>query len=159
TLYSSSYNLERVLREADVVISTVLIPGASAPKIITEKMVQGMPKGSIIIDIAIDQGGSVETITKPTTNEEPIMIKHGVLHYALTNMPGALPQTSTFALTNATINYILFLANNGLKACIDNKALYAGLNIVNGHIVHRALTKIYQQPSLEFEEVISLFDK
>jgi alanine dehydrogenase len=126
TLYSNHQNIFRSVTQADVVVSTVLIPGARAPHLVTEEMVKSMAPGSVIIDIAIDQGGSVETVDHATTHDEPTFIRHGVIHYAVANMPGAAPRTATFALANATLPYIKLLADHGLEACQMNQALGRG---------------------------------
>lgn len=127
TLYSNRQNIARVVSQADAVISTVLIPGARAPHLVTEDMVRSMEPGSVIIDIAIDQGGSVETVDHATTHDDPTYIKHGVIHYAVANMPGAAPRTSTLALSHATLPYVKLLAEQGLQACDKNAALGRGL--------------------------------
>jgi alanine dehydrogenase len=127
TLYSNHQNITRAVVSADVVVSTVLIPGARAPHLVTRDMVQAMRPGSVIIDIAIDQGGSVETIDHATTHDEPTYIRYGVIHYAVANMPGAAPRTSTFALANATMPYVKLLAEHGIAACESCKALSRGL--------------------------------
>ncbi len=117
TLFSNRQNLEECVVQSDAVISTVLIPGARAPHLITEAMVKKMAPGSVIVDIAIDQGGSVETIPHSTTHDDPVLRIHDVIHYAVANMPGAVPRTATTALSNATLPYVLLLAKEGLKAC------------------------------------------
>jgi alanine dehydrogenase len=127
TLYSTHQNITRAVTCEDAVISTVLIPGAKAPKLVTEEMVKAMKTGSVIIDIAIDQGGSVETVDHATTHDQPTYIRHGVIHYAVANMPGAAPRTSTFALANATMPYVKLLAEHGIGACEINKPLDHGL--------------------------------
>lgn len=127
TLYSNQQNIRRSVTQSDVVISTVLIPGARAPRLVTEDMVRAMSPGSVIVDIAIDQGGSVETVDHATTHDQPTYIKHGVIHYAVANMPGAAPRTATFALANATMPFVQLLARDGLAACSSNKALGCGL--------------------------------
>lgn len=157
TLYSSEHNLAEALKTADVVISTVLIPGAKAPKVVKEYMVKDMKKGSIIIDVAIDQGGSVETIDKITTHDDPIIEKYGVLHYSVANMPGATPRTATYALTNATLPYMVSLANKGMKACLENEALLKGVNTVDGHVTYpsvaEAFNKEYVEPKGAVEKI------
>lgn len=127
TISSNYENIRQAVTRANVVISTVLIPGARAPHLVTEEMVKAMIPGSIIIDIAIDQGGSVETIDHATTHDQPTYIRHGVIHYAVANMPGAAPRTATVALSNATLPYIQLLAEHGLLACEIDKALGRGL--------------------------------
>jgi len=142
TIYSNPYNIRNQVQKADVVIGAVLVPGAKAPHLVTEDMVKSMKPGSVIIDIAIDQGGSVETIDRVTTHENPTYIKHGVLHYAVANMPGAVPRTSTIALTNATMPFVLELANKGYeKAARDNPAVLKGFNTADGDIVHEEVKK------------------
>ena len=118
TLISNPYNISETIKEADLVIGAVLIPGAKAPKLVTEEMVQSMSLGSVIIDVAIDQGGIFETVDHTTTHDNPTYIKHGVIHYAVANMPGAVPQTSTIALTNVTVPYALQIANKGIVQAI-----------------------------------------
>ena len=140
TLMSNSYNIEQSVKNADVVIGAVLIPGAKAPKLVTEAMVKQMPKGSVIVDIAIDQGGSFETIDRITSHAEPTYKKHDVIHYAVANMPGAVPYTSTVGLTNVTLPYALQLANKGYQqACLSDTALLKGINTLNGHITYEAV--------------------
>src|SRR5699024_858993 len=122
TLYSNNYNMTEAIKTADLVIGAVLIPGARAPKLVTEEMVKKMEPGSVVVDVAIDQGGSVETIDGPTTHDEPTFVKHGVIHYAVANIPGAVSQTSTLALTNVTLPYITQVANKGWKKALkDNQ--------------------------------------
>src|SRR5690606_9579929 len=114
TLYSNNYNLTQAVKTADLVVGSVLIPGAKAPKLVTEEMVKQMEPGSVIVDVAIDQGGCVET-ARPTTHDNPTYVVHDVIHYGVANMPGAVPRTSTYALTNATIKYVTKLADHGLE--------------------------------------------
>jgi alanine dehydrogenase len=130
-LYSEENLIDEAVQKADLVVGAVLIPGKKPPILVTEESVKKMQAGSVLIDIAIDQGGCIETI-KPTKHSEPTFIKHGILHYGVTNMPGAVPRTSTQALNNATLKYILELASTGA----ENQNLYGGLNIQNGSIVH-----------------------
>lgn len=140
TLMSNPYNISESVKDSDLVIGSVLIPGAKAPKLVTEEMVKSMRDGSVIVDIAIDQGGSFETIDRVTTHDNPTYIKHGVVHYAVANMPGAVPRTSTIALTNNTVPYALQIANKGYKkACIENEALKKGINTLNGNVVYKAI--------------------
>ncbi|MGG0187821.1 alanine dehydrogenase [Bacillus rhizoplanae] len=137
---SNTENLEKTIKNADLFISTILIPGSRPPKIVKEYMVQSMKPGSVIVDIAIDQGGTVETIDHYTTHNDPIFIKHDVIHYAVPNMPGATPRTSTMALANGNIDYLLAIANNGLEETIQNKpALAYGINIYKGTITYENL--------------------
>lgn len=140
TLMSNPFNIAESLKDSDLVIGSVLIPGARAPKLVTEEMVKSMKPGSVIVDIAIDQGGSFETTDKVTTHDDPTYIKHDVVHYAVANMPGAVPRTSTIALTNNTVPYALQIANKGFKkACIENEALKKGINTLEGHVVYHAV--------------------
>jgi len=142
TLMSNSYNVSKAVAEADLVIGAVLIPGAKAPKIVTENMIMNMNPGSVLVDVAIDQGGSIETIDKLTSHENPYYIKHGIIHYSVPNMPGAVPRTSTFALSNATIPYALQIANKGAETAMrDNPALMKGLNVYKGKITNEAVAK------------------
>lgn len=148
-LKSNLSNLEHALLSADLVISTILIPGAKAKKIVTESMVKKMKAGSVIIDIAIDQGGSVETITESTTHDEPIFIKHNVIHSAVANIPGAVAKTSTLALTNATLPYIITVANFGIKAAIEKKPeLKSGVNCYFGSLVFSPIGQALKLESL-----------
>lgn len=140
TLMSNSYNIAEAVKEADVLIGAVLIPGAEAPKVITEEMVQSMKPGAVIIDVAIDQGGSIATMDRTTTHENPCFVKHGVVHYAVANMPGAVPRTSTMALTNATLPYALKIADCGAeKAMREDCAIRNGLNVYRGKLTFEAV--------------------
>lgn len=155
TLMSNSYNIERAVRFADLLIGAVLIPGARAPKLVTEEMVKQMKPGSVIVDVAIDQGGSVETIDRVTTHSEPVYEKHGVIHYAVANMPGAVARTSTFALTNVTLPYALELANKGWeKAVLESKPLARGVNTVAGKLTYRAVAEALNLPYTPLTEVL-----
>lgn len=155
TVYSNNYNLEQVIKTADLVIGAVLIPGGRTPKIITEEMVKSMGAGSVIIDVGIDQGGCVETITRPTTHSHPTFIKHGVIHYAVSNIPGAVAGTSTSALTNATINYALELANKGWERAVkENIPLSKGVNIAKGKIVHPELAKSFSRKHVDLYDIV-----
>ena len=142
TLMSNPYNIAEAVAEADLFIGAVLIPGAKAPKLVTEEMVKSMKPGSVIVDVAIDQGGIVETIDHVTTHDNPTFVKHGVVHYSVANMPGAVPRTSTIALTNVTVPYALQIANKGvLKAILENAALKLGVNVANGEITYEAVAR------------------
>ncbi|MGF7186305.1 alanine dehydrogenase [Desulfitispora alkaliphila] len=142
TIMSNEFNIFKELKEADLVIGAVLIPGAKAPKVVTEKMVKEMKEGSVIVDVAIDQGGCVETMDTVTKHSDPVYIKHGVVHYAVANMPGAVARTSTFALTNATLPYLLKLADMGCeKALRDDVALANGLNVYKGKVTNRVVAQ------------------
>lgn len=141
TLSSNSHNILESIEKADLVIGAVLITGATAPKLITRKMLSRMQKGSVIVDVCIDQGGCIET-SWPTTHSNPTYIEEGVIHYCVSNMPGALARTSTFALTNATFPYALELSNRGFKKAIEkNSALKKGVNICKGKVTHSSVSK------------------
>lgn len=142
TIMSDSYHLEQEIIKADLLVGAVLIPGARAPKLVKEYMVQQMSEGSVIVDVAIDQGGSIETIDHVTTHSNPTYVKHGVIHYAVANMPGAVARTSTLALTNVTIPYALQIANKGLQtSAIANPALARGINVMNGLVTNEAVAQ------------------
>ncbi|GIM48141.1 alanine dehydrogenase [Collibacillus ludicampi] len=144
TVMSTPFSIAEAVAKADLVIGAVLIHGAKAPKLVTEEMVKSMKKGSVIVDVAIDQGGSVETIDRVTTHEKPTYEKHGVVHYAVANIPGAVARTSTLALTNVTLPYIELIAENGLEKAIEkNKALQKGVNVYNGEIVYPAVAEAH----------------
>lgn len=141
TLMPNPFNIAEAVAEADLLIGAVLIPGAKAPKLISEEMVKSMKPGSVIVDVAIDQGGIVE-IDHVTTHDNPTFIRHGVVHYCVANMPGAVPRTSTIALTNVTVPYALQIANKGvLRAISDNDALKLGVNVANGEITYEAVAQ------------------
>ena len=151
TLMSSEYNIREELKTADLVIGSVLIPGAKAPKLVTREMLALMQPGSVLVDVAIDQGGCFET-SHPTTHEEPTYYVDGILHYCVANIPGAVPYTSTLALTNATLPYALQLADKGWrKACADNEELRKGLNVVEGKVVYKEVAEAW---NLSFEELM-----
>ncbi|WP_160724579.1 alanine dehydrogenase [Bacillus sp. USDA818B3_A] len=155
TLMSNPYNIAEAAAEADLLIGAVLIPGAKAPKLVTEEMVKSMKPGSVIVDVAIDQGGIVETSDHVTTHDNPTFIKHGVVHYSVANMPGAVPRTSTIALTNVTVPYALEIANKGvLKAISENSALKLGLNAANGEITYEAVAKDLGYQYVTVEEAL-----
>ncbi len=140
TLMSNPYNIAEAVKKSDLVIGSVLIPGAKAPKLVTEDMVKAMQPGSVIVDVAIDQGGNFETVDHITTHDDPIYEKHGVLHYAVANMPGAVPRTSTIALTNVTIPYAIQIASKGAeKAIRENAPIKTGVNVVNGKVTFKAV--------------------
>ncbi|MCL2152861.1 MAG: alanine dehydrogenase, partial [Oscillospiraceae bacterium] len=142
TLLSNPHSIAQAVASADLLIGAVLIPGAKAPKLVTEEMVKSMRRGSVIVDISIDQGGIVETIDRVTSHENPYYIKHGITHYSVPNMPGAVPRTSTFALSNATLPYALQIANKGAeRAMRENPALLKGLAVFKGNVVHEAVAE------------------
>jgi alanine dehydrogenase len=141
TLASNAYNIERAAIEADLLIGGVLIPGAAAPKLVTRAMVSKMKKGAVIVDVAIDQGGCIET-AHPTTHSDPSFLVDGVVHYCVTNMPAAVPNTSTLALTNATFPYVMMLARFGAESAIkDNAAIAEGVNTYDGHLTYKAVAE------------------
>ncbi|MDR4945112.1 alanine dehydrogenase [Neobacillus cucumis] len=161
TLMSNPVNIAEAVAEADLLIGAVLIPGAKAPKLVTEEMVKAMKPGSVIVDVAIDQGGIVETVDHITTHDNPTYEKYGVVHYAVANMPGAVPRTSTIALTNVTVPYALQIANKGVfQAIFDNDSLKHGLNVANGEITYKAVAEdlgySYVLPEKVFEKELTL---
>ena len=141
TAYNNEYNLRRALKTADLVIGAVLVPGAKAPKIVTKDMVQTMKPGSAIVDVAIDQGGCIETSDHITTHDQPTFERYGVLHYSVANMPGAVPRTSTMALSNATLPYLMKLADHGTAALKADPGFLLGLNTYQGHITYRGVSE------------------
>ena len=149
TLMSSEYNIRQELKSADLVIGSVLIPGAKAPKLVTRDMLKDMEPGTVMVDVAIDQGGCFET-SHPTTHEDPVYYVDGILHYCVANIPGAVPYTSTLALTNATMPYVIQLANKGWEqACRENEELRKGLNIVDGKVVYKPVAEAWGLPYTE----------
>jgi alanine dehydrogenase len=141
TLASNAWTIGENLKVSDVVIGAILIPGASAPKVVRREMIARMRRGSVVVDVAIDQGGCFET-SHPTTHTEPVYFVDGVLHYCVSNMPAAVPHTSTFALTNATFPYLLELANKGLeRACEEDPALCEGVNTYHGYVTHHGVAE------------------
>jgi len=143
TLMSNSYNLEKLVSSADLLIGAVLVPGARAPKLVTREMLKVMKKGAVIVDVAVDQGGCVETV-RPTTHHDPIYVVDGIIHYGVANMPGAVPRTSTIALTNATLPYVQKLADSGWEAaCRADTGLAGGLNIVAGKLTHKSIASAF----------------
>ncbi|AZU61132.1 alanine dehydrogenase [Neobacillus mesonae] len=155
TLMSNPYNIAEAVKEADLLIGAVLIPGAKAPKLVTEEMVKTMKAGSVIVDVAIDQGGVVETSDHVTTHDNPTFEKHGVIHYSVANMPGAVPRTSTIALTNVTVPYALQIANKGVfKAITENPSLKLGVNVAAGEITYEAVAKDLGYNYVSVEEAL-----
>lgn len=145
-LYSNRHNIIRELKDADIVVGAVLIPGDKAPRLVTRDMLKLMQPGTVLVDVAIDQGGCFET-SKPTTHSDPVYTVDGIVHYAVANIPGAVPNTSTIALTNATLRYALALADKGWKkACKDEPALYKGLNVVEGKVTYKAVADVFDLP-------------
>ncbi|WP_039960320.1 alanine dehydrogenase [Brevibacillus sp. BC25] len=155
TLMSNSFNIANAVKKADLLVGAVLIPGARAPRLVTEDMVKEMAPGSVIVDVAIDQGGSIETVDRITTHDKPTYEKHGVIHYAVANMPGAVARTSTLALTNVTVPYAVQLANKGYAQAIrDNKALAKGVNVIDGKVAYKAVADAHNLPYASIEEVL-----
>lgn len=156
TIFSTTDSIEEYVSHADLVIGAVLIPGASAPKLVTKKMLSNMRAGSVIVDVSIDQGGCFET-SMPTTHENPTYIVDGVVHYCVANMPGGVPRTSTFALNNATLPFVLALANEGYQVAMQrNRHLLNGLNVCRGKITYRAVAEALHQPYVSAEQMIGV---
>ena len=156
TLYSNTYTIRQKLRDADLVIGAVLLRGARAPVLVTREMLKLMKPGAVMVDVAVDQGGCFET-TRPTTHSHPTYIVDGIVHYAVTNMPGAVAGTSTFALTNETLPYVLHIAEKGYPdALMDNQALKAGLNIAQGKVVLKQIAEQFDLMYTPPEEVLSI---
>ena len=154
TQFSSTYNISHAIKSAHLIIGAVLIPGAKAPSLITKNMLRELQHGTVLVDVAVDQGGCFET-THPTTHENPTYIIDNVVHYSVANMPGAVPATSTEALTNATIKQGLDIANKGwIKACNDDQSLKLGLNIVNGNVVYKAIADAFDLDYKNINELI-----
>ena len=155
SLASNRYNIAEAVAQADLVIGAVLIPGALAPHLVTEAMVRSMQPGSVIVDVSIDQGGCVETIDRPTTHDDPIFIKHDVLHYAVANIPGAVPRTATMALTNATLPYVEALARKGWrKALQDDPGLAKGINVLGGRVTYSGVAQAHGLDYYRLEKVL-----
>jgi len=156
TLMSNEFNIAKSVKEADLVIGAVLIPGSKAPTLVTEEMVKQMETGSVIVDIAVDQGGIIETASEVTTHDNPVYLKHGVVHYAVANMPGAVPKTATLALTNVTIPYAVQIANKGLvKAAKENSTIYTGINVMAGKLTKKEVAHALDIP---FHEALNSFN-
>lgn len=156
TLMSNPYNIANAVQRADLLIGAVLIPGAKAPKLVTEEMVRTMKKGAVIVDVAVDQGGSIETVDRSTTHSDPIYVKHDVIHYAVANMPGAVPRTSTLALTNVTLPYAMELAKYGVvEAVRRNATLRPGVNTYRGAVTYAAVADAVQLPYTELDPLLA----
>jgi len=154
-VHSNPHTLREAIYAADLVVGAVLVPGAKAPSLVTRADLANMKDGAVIVDVAVDQGGCVETI-KPTTHEDPIYEVDGVIHYGVANMPGAVPRTSTLALTNATLPYAMSLANKGWKrACVDDLALAKGLNVVNGKIMYKGVAEAFDMEYSALESFLA----
>lgn len=157
TLIYNEYGAAEMVKKADLLVGAVLIPGARAPKTVSEEMVKTMKKGSVIVDVAIDQGGSIATIDRVTTHDNPCYEKYGVIHYSVANMPGAVPRTSTFALTGATLPYLLEIADKGIEqAMIDDSALMGGLNTYNGLITFKAVAESMNMSYVPSADVLKI---
>jgi len=154
TMMSNEYNIRELIGSHDLIIGAVLIPGAKAPHLITRDMLKDMTPGTVLVDVAVDQGGCIETC-KPTTHADPTFIIDDIVHYCVANMPGAVPYTSTLALTNATLPYALQLANKGWKkACQENKELELGLNVINGDVVYKGVAEAFDMPYQEVSKYL-----
>lgn len=154
TLYSNTHNVGRIVTEADLVIGAVLLPGAKTPFLVTRDMLPSMKPGAVLVDVSVDQGGCIET-TKPTTHADPTYFVDGVLHYGVANMPGAVPNTSTLALTNATLRYGLAIADKGWKqAVLDDPALAHGVNVLDGRITYRQVAEAHGMEYTPLEELV-----
>ncbi|MFY0625727.1 MAG: alanine dehydrogenase [Reichenbachiella sp.] len=154
TIMSSDFNIRRMITNHDLIVGAVLIPGAKAPKLITKEMLKDMRPGTVLVDVAVDQGGCFET-THATTHQDPVYSIDDVLHYSVANMPGAVPYTSTLALTNATLPYAIHLANNGWKkACSESKEIQLGLNIAQGKVVFKGVAEAFNLEYTEVNEIL-----
>ena len=152
---SNSYNIAKWVARADLLISSVLIPGAKTPILVTEDMIKTMKPGSVVVDVAIDQGGAVETCDHCTTHDNPTFVKHGVTHYSVANIPGAVSRTSTLALTNATMPYALAIANKGYKqACLDDPGLMQGINTIDGKVTFKGVAEGLNLPYYDIHEIL-----
>ncbi|MEI3598409.1 MULTISPECIES: alanine dehydrogenase [unclassified Oceanobacillus] len=156
-LISNDVNIEQEVIDSDIVVGSVLIPGAKAPVLVSEDMIKQMEDGSVIVDVAIDQGGNFETSDHATTHADPVYTKHGVIHYTVANIPGAVPRTATIALSNVTVPYAIQIANKGYKkALLDNPSLLKGLNTLDGKVTYQAVAETFDLP---FEDAIGLLNK
>jgi alanine dehydrogenase len=153
-VHSNPHTIRQSLKTVDLLVGAVLVPGAKAPSLVTREDLAFMPNGSVIVDVAVDQGGCVETI-KPTTHEDPIYVVDGVIHYGVANMPGAVPRTSTLALTNATFPYAQSLADKGwVDACMDDWSLALGLNVVNGKVLYQGVAEAFGYEHTDLEDFL-----
>ena len=155
TRFSTEMTIRELIPQMDLIVGAVLIPGAKAPSLITRDMLSMMHKGTVLVDVAVDQGGCIETC-KPTTHEAPTYIIDDIVHYCVANMPGAVPYTSTIALTNATLPYVIDLANNGwVDACSKRKDLLKGLNVVQGQVVYKGVADAFNLPYVPVESLFA----
>ncbi len=154
TVYSNEYNIRKYMKESDLIVGAVLIHGAKAPHLITRDMLKEMRPGTVLVDVAVDQGGCIETC-KPTTHDNPTFIIDDVVHYCVANMPGAVPYTSTIALTNATLPYAIQLADKGWKkACKENASLKLGLNVANGKVLYKGVAETFDYPLEDVDAIL-----
>ena len=155
-MFSTVDAIQQLVAEADLVVGAVLVPGDETPQLVSEEMVRGMQKGAVIVDVAIDQGGCVAT-SHPTTHSDPTFVLHDVVHYCVTNMPGAVARTAAFALNNATLPFTLALANKGIRqALTDDIHLRRGLNVCNGAVTYAAVAEATRLPFTAAEEVLGI---
>ncbi|GGH75366.1 alanine dehydrogenase [Compostibacillus humi] len=155
TLMSNSFNIAESVKDSDLVVGSVLIPGRRAPKLVSEEMVKSMQPGSVIVDVAIDQGGNFETINEPTSHDDPIFVKHDVLHYAVPNIPGAVPRTATIGLTNVTVPYAIQIAQKGAEQAIrDSQPILTGVNVMAGKVTYRAVAEDLGYEYVPVEDII-----
>jgi alanine dehydrogenase len=157
TLFSGAHTVEAQVRQADLVVGAVLVPGARAPRLVTEKMIAKMAPGTVMVDVAVDQGGCFET-TRATTHDDPTYVVHGVVHYCVANMPGAVARTSTFALTNATLRWALALAAKGVDAVREDEALARGVNALGGHLTYEAVAQGLGRTYVPLETALASLD-
>ncbi len=156
TVMSNSYNIAQWTKQADLLIGAVLVPGAKTPQLVTEEMVKDMKKGSVIVDVAIDQGGSIATCDHVTTHSDPTFVKHGVIHYSVANIPGAVSRTSTLALTNATLPYALKIAGKGWQtACQEDAGLAKGLNTIDGNLTNKAVAEALNREFVDYAKYLA----
>lgn len=155
TLMSNSYNISQSVKKADLVIGSVLVAGAKAPILVTEEMVKSMKKGSVIVDVAVDQGGNFATTDRATTHDDPIYTKHGVIHYTVSNIPGAVPRTATISLTNVTMRYIKQVADKGLeKSFLENSAVLRGVNVYKGLVTNKGVAEAFDYDFRNMYDII-----
>ncbi|MUV36959.1 NAD(P)(+) transhydrogenase (Re/Si-specific) [Lentibacillus sp. JNUCC-1] len=155
TIMSNAMNIANEVKDSDLVVGSVLIPGAKAPVLVTEDMIRDMSEGSVIVDVAIDQGGNFETSDRITSHDEPVFVKHGVLHYTVANIPGAVPRTGTIGLANVSVPYALQIAEKGYKqACLDNPALMKGLNTLQGKVTFKGVSESLDLPYDKAEHLL-----
>jgi alanine dehydrogenase len=153
TVYANALSVERAAKYADLLVGAVLVPGGAAPKVVTRQMVKQMKSGAVIVDVAVDQGGCVET-TRPTSYSNPTYVEYGVIHYAVPNIPAAVPRTSTYALTNATLPWALQIADEGLvRAVRESMALARGVNIAQGKLIHAAVASAFRMRATPLSQI------